>query len=72
MSRRPVLVLLAAVALPLGAQTPPVLRVDSPRPGGALTRASESDPKSTTRLLRQPTLSATHIAFTYANNVWVV
>ena len=25
-----------------------------------------------TRLLRQPTVSATHVAFTYANNVWMV
>jgi len=25
-----------------------------------------------TRLLRSPTVSATHIAFTYANNIWVV
>jgi tricorn protease len=27
---------------------------------------------STTRLLRTPTVSATHIAFSYANNIWVV
>ena len=26
----------------------------------------------TTRLLRTPTVSATHIAFAYANNIWVV
>lgn len=25
-----------------------------------------------TRLLRQPTVSATHVAFAYANNLWVV
>ena len=25
-----------------------------------------------TRLLRTPTLSATHIAFAYANNIWIV
>src|SRR5688500_15292687 len=65
-------VLLVAAALPLGAQTP-VTRVSSGADAGvALTRAAPSDPKSTTRLLRQPTLSATHIAFMYANNVWVV
>jgi tricorn protease len=27
---------------------------------------------STTRLLRVPTVSATHIAFAYANNIWIV
>ena len=27
---------------------------------------------SQTRLLRSPTVSATHIAFAYANNIWVV
>lgn len=25
-----------------------------------------------TRLLRQPSISATHVAFTYANNIWIV
>src|SRR5205814_868418 len=25
-----------------------------------------------TRLLRSPTVSATHIAFAYANNIWIV
>ena len=25
-----------------------------------------------TRLLRTPTVSATHIAFAYANNIWIV
>ena len=29
-------------------------------------------PASGTRLLRSPTVSATHIAFAYANNIWSV
>lgn len=33
--------------------------------------AFSQDPGST-RLLRQPTVSATHIAFAYANNIWTV
>jgi tricorn protease len=32
---------------------------DDPAPGG-------------TRMLRQPTVSATHIAFAYASNIWIV
>src|SRR6187551_1748299 len=35
----------------------------------ALAHANGAD---STRLLRQPTVSATHIAFTYANNLWTV
>ena len=31
-----------------------------------------AQPATETRLLRQPTLSATHIAFTYGADVWVV
>ena len=27
---------------------------------------------SPTRLLRTPSISATHVAFVYANNIWVV
>ena len=34
-------------------------------------RAAE-DPASSTRMLRQPTVSATHIAFAYAGNIWIV
>jgi tricorn protease len=34
--------------------------------------ASGADGSSTTRLLRTPTVSATQIAFAYANNIWVV
>ena len=33
--------------------------------------AAAQDP-GTSRLLRTPTASATHIAFAYANNIWVV
>ena len=35
----------------------------------AITAAYSAE---STRLLRQPTLSASHIAFAYANNIWVV
>ena len=35
---------------------------------GALLSATPEQ----TRLLRQPTVSATHIAFAYANNIWIV
>jgi tricorn protease len=31
-----------------------------------------AQPDAPTRLLRQPAISATHIAFAYANNIWVV
>jgi hypothetical protein len=33
--------------------------------------ASGADGSSTTRLLRTPTVSATQIAFAYANNIWM-
>lgn len=33
---------------------------------------SADAPASLTRLLRQPTVSASHIAFAYANNIWTV
>jgi len=29
-------------------------------------------PQAPTKLLRSPTVSATHIAFAYANNIWIV
>ena len=32
----------------------------------------EPGPGATTRLLRQPTVSAAHIAFAYASNIWIV
>jgi tricorn protease len=42
----------------------------APRPG---PRAADTiAPAAPTRLLRQPTVSATHVAFAYANNIWVV
>ena len=34
--------------------------------------AAPAPPPTATRLLRTPTVSATHVAFTYANNIWVV
>lgn len=36
---------------------------------GAATLAARGEP---TRLLRSPTISATHVAFAYASNIWVV
>ncbi len=59
LSSRGVMAHVAAIVLSgiaLGGTAP----VDDPVPGGA------------TRMLRQPTVSATHIAFAYASNVWVV
>lgn len=40
----------------------------------ALRGAAPADPSAgaTTRLLRMPTVSATHIAFAYASNIWIV
>ena len=63
-------ILVVAGALPARAQ-PPLQRADAERVADA-GRAAPADAKSTTRLLRQPTVSATHIAFMYANNVWIV
>ncbi len=37
-----------------------------------LTGANSGDSVSTTRMLRNPTVSATQIAFAYANNIWIV
>lgn len=39
----------------------------SPRAG-----STADDPAGGTRMLRQPTVSATHIAFAYAGNIWIV
>jgi tricorn protease len=39
--------------------------------GAALTSAAATNGKPT-RLLRTPTVSTTHIAFAYANNIWIV
>ncbi|MEW5981310.1 MAG: PDZ domain-containing protein [Acidobacteriota bacterium] len=39
---------------------------------GALVVRPFAAPGESTRLLRTPTVSATHIAFAYANNIWVV
>ncbi len=38
----------------------------------AFTTVAAAPDTSHTRLLRSPTVSATHIAFAYANNIWVV
>jgi len=38
----------------------------------AVLTASAAPPAVNTRLLRAPTVSATHIAFAYANNIWAV
>jgi len=60
-----------AITFPLSAQAPTrqsaAASVVTPTGSAAAT-----DLKSTTRLLRQPSLSATHIAFMYASNIWVV
>jgi tricorn protease len=40
--------------------------------GFAASRAQAQSPNGPTRLLRTPTVSATQIAFAYANNIWVV
>ncbi len=37
-----------------------------------LALSTTADAADSTRLLRQPTVSATHIAFAYANNLWTV
>ncbi len=34
--------------------------------------ATADDPAGGTRMLRQPTVSATHVAFAYAGNIWIV
>ncbi len=39
---------------------------------GAMPRAADDPPSTGTRLLRMPTVSATHIAFAYASNIWIV
>ena len=39
---------------------------------GAAPRAADDPPATGTRLLRTPTVSATHIAFAYASNIWIV
>jgi len=39
---------------------------------GGWLHAAPAPNGSSTRLLRTPTVSATHIAFAYANNIWVV
>ena len=36
---------------------------------GSRTLSAQPD---ATRMLRSPTVSATHVAFAYANNIWVV
>ena len=36
---------------------------------GAITLRANGTP---TRLLRTPSVSATHVAFAYANNIWIV
>ncbi len=38
---------------------------------GVLTLAVSTPLTAQTRLLRQPTISANHIAFAYANNIWI-
>ena len=38
----------------------------------AVPRAADDPVPGGTRLLRTPTVSATHIAFAYANNIWIV
>src|SRR5688572_19879854 len=59
------LVLSSAFALNAFAQTP----VRSVSDGGV---ARTDDPNGGTRLLRTPTVSARHIAFAYAGNIWIV
>jgi tricorn protease len=39
---------------------------------GAAFAARPSADGAPTRLLRMPTISATQIAFAYANNIWIV
>ena len=38
----------------------------------AVAIAAQQAPPDRTKMLRSPTVSATHIAFAYANNIWVV
>ena len=38
----------------------------------ALADPMPAEAQEATRLLRQPTVSATHIAFAYANDLWIV
>jgi tricorn protease len=38
----------------------------------AVASVPSAAPDQSTRMLRSPTVSATHIAFAYANNIWVV
>jgi tricorn protease len=64
------------IAVALGGAAFPQFRVEAQQvarqtSASATTRIPE-DPKSGTRLLRQPSVSATHIAFMYATNVWIV
>jgi tricorn protease len=41
--------------------------------GAIITRRASEDPSTSgTRLLRTPTVSAAHIAFAYAGNIWIV
>ena len=53
------------LALDLGAQTP--VRTVS---AGDVARGD--DPNGGTRLLRTPTVSASHVAFAYGGNIWIV
>ena len=70
--------LASALPAPLAAQTvaasgaPPLARPGA-RPNGApAATAGDPAPPGPTRLLRMPTVSATHVAFAYAGNIWVV
>src|SRR5690349_7634995 len=64
--RRFVSAALVAATLPAGiAAQAPVRTVSN----GSVAR--EDDPAGGTRLLRTPTVSATHIAFAYAGNIWI-
>ena len=55
---RAALAVALTLAVPVGAQTP--------------AAQTASAPAGAARLLRMPSVSAQHVAFTYANNVWVV
>ncbi len=59
--------LLAAAALLAGGAAPAAAQAG---PGGAADAAGDDD--GPTRLLRQPTVSDSHVAFAYANDVWIV
>lgn len=39
---------------------------------GARLRAADDPAPGSTRMLRMPTVSATHVAFAYAGNIWIV